>query len=67
MTIRGSKNGSALLVVDDVVVDMHSFAAIPPSQVASIDVLKSASAAARYGSRGMGGVLIVTTKSGLNK
>jgi TonB-dependent starch-binding outer membrane protein SusC len=39
-------------------------AAINPSDVASIDVLKDASATAIYGSRGANGVVIITTKRG---
>ena len=38
--------------------------AINPSDIASIQVLKDASATAIYGSRGANGVIIVTTKSG---
>ncbi len=37
---------------------------INPSEVASIDVLKDASAAAIYGSRGANGVILITTKKG---
>ncbi|MBO9153479.1 TonB-dependent receptor [Chitinophaga sp. GCM10012297] len=36
-----------------------------PSDIASIDVLKDASATAIYGSRGANGVIIVTTKQGV--
>jgi TonB-dependent SusC/RagA subfamily outer membrane receptor len=53
----------ALLVVDGTIVDYPVFTNIPPEQVKSIDVLKGASASARYGSRGMGGVIVVTTKT----
>ncbi len=35
-----------------------------PSDIASIDILKDASATAIYGSRGANGVIIITTKSG---
>ncbi|WP_258105160.1 SusC/RagA family TonB-linked outer membrane protein [Marinoscillum sp. MHG1-6] len=35
-----------------------------PSDIASIDILKDASATAIYGSRGANGVVIITTKSG---
>ncbi|MCK3684294.1 TonB-dependent receptor plug domain-containing protein [Maribellus sp. YY47] len=54
----------ALLVVDGTIVEFSVFANIPPSQVKSIDVLKGAAASARYGTRGMGGVIVVKTKSG---
>jgi TonB-linked SusC/RagA family outer membrane protein len=37
---------------------------IPPSDIASISVLKDASATAIYGSRGANGVVIITTKHG---
>src|SRR5690606_34762881 len=35
-----------------------------PSDIASIEILKDASAAAIYGSRGANGVVLITTKSG---
>ncbi|WP_236980805.1 SusC/RagA family TonB-linked outer membrane protein [Membranihabitans maritimus] len=38
----------------------------PPEDIASIEVLKDASATAIYGSRGANGVIMVTTKSGAN-
>jgi len=68
INIRGTStiNGGptpALLVVDGTIVNFSVFSNIPPEQVKSIDVLKGASASARYGSRGMGGVIVVTTKS----
>jgi TonB-dependent starch-binding outer membrane protein SusC len=37
---------------------------INPSDIASIDILKDASAAAIYGSRGANGVILITTKKG---
>lgn len=61
-TLNGG-NVDALLVVDGTVVDFSVFKNIPPTQVKSIDVLKGAAASARYGSRGMGGVIVVKTKS----
>jgi len=39
---------------------------INPNDIASIDVLKDASATAIYGSRGANGVIIVTTKQGVS-
>ena len=53
----------ALLVVDGTIVEFSVFVNIPPSQIESIDVLKGGAASARYGSRGMGGVVIVKTKT----
>ncbi len=67
ISIRGSNtlNGDtdALLIVDGTVVSFPVFVNIAPVQVKTIDVLKGAAASARYGSRGMGGVIIVETKS----
>lgn len=61
--LRGGTSLSAsngpLVVVDGIPgVDMNS---VQPSEIISIDVLKDASAAAIYGSRGANGVIIVTT------
>jgi len=41
-------------------------ASLNPNDIASIDVLKDASATAIYGSRGANGVVIITTKKGKN-
>lgn len=54
-----SASNSPLIVIDGIPgVDMNT---IHPSEILSIDVLKDASAAAIYGSRGANGVIIVTT------
>ncbi len=52
-----------LLIVDGITVD--SIEDIRPSAVKSIDVLKGTSAS-MYGTRGYGGVILITTKSGDN-
>ncbi|KFF07721.1 SusC/RagA family TonB-linked outer membrane protein [Flavobacterium hydatis] len=67
--IRGTnsinKDGSKpLFVVDGVPTDNIDF--LNPQDIARMDVLKDASSAAIYGSRGGSGVIIVTTKSGTN-
>ena len=67
--IRGAnsinKDGSKpLFVVDGVPTDNIDF--LNPQDIARMDVLKDASSAAIYGSRGGSGVIIVTTKSGTN-
>jgi TonB-linked SusC/RagA family outer membrane protein len=55
-----------LIVVDGVPLDdPATFSDIPASDIASIDVLKDASAAAIYGSRGANGVMMVNTKKGV--
>ena len=66
--VRGISSATAgndpLYIVDGVPTDSRSFANIPASDIASVEVLKDASSAAIYGSRGSGGVVIVTTKAG---
>lgn len=57
---------SPLIVLDGVPLDdPNALADIPADDIASIDVLKDASAAAIYGSRGSNGVLVVNTKKGM--
>ncbi|MBD5176545.1 MAG: TonB-dependent receptor [Bacteroidales bacterium] len=59
----GTVNGAApIYVVDGVITEDISF--LPPNDIDQIEVLKDASAAAIYGSRGANGVIIVTTKGG---
>lgn len=55
-------DNTPLFIVDGFPVE--SIGDIPSSDIESIDVLKDASSAAIYGSRGANGVVIVTTKSG---
>jgi len=50
-----------LILVDGVPGDMNTVA---PENIADISVLKDASAAAIYGTRGANGVILITTKSG---
>lgn len=65
ISLRGiatvSGNAQPLVLVDGV---PGSLSSVPPENIASIDVLKDASAAAIYGTRGAGGVVIITTKTG---
>lgn len=59
----GTVNGaSPIYVVDGVITDDISF--LSPNDIASTEILKDASAAAIYGSRGANGVILVTTKTG---
>jgi TonB-dependent starch-binding outer membrane protein SusC len=65
MRIRGIgtvNDANPLYVVDGVV--SNSIGNISPSDIESIEVLKDASTAAIYGSRGSNGVIMVTTKKG---
>lgn len=39
---------------------------INPNDIKSVDVLKDASSTSIYGSRGMGGVILITTKDGID-
>ncbi|MBC9928974.1 SusC/RagA family TonB-linked outer membrane protein [Chitinophaga qingshengii] len=77
-TIYGG--ASPLFVIDGIPYDANSnevagasigngtasnpLATLNPADIASVDVLKDASATAIYGSRGANGVVIITTKSG---
>lgn len=67
MQVRGfgslSASGSPLIVVDGVIYngDMSS---INPSDVASMSLLKDATASSLYGARGANGVLLITMKKG---
>jgi len=67
-TIRIRGIGSAiagndpLYVVDGVITNDISF--LPSADIASMEILKDASAAAIYGARGANGVIIITTKNG---
>lgn len=67
INIRGisSLNGTnnPLLIVDGV--EYEDFTLINPDDIASISVLKDASAAAIYGAKAANGVLLVTTKAGV--
>ena len=55
-------NASPLYVVDGMLTDDISF--LNPNDIASMEVLKDASATAIYGSRGANGVIIVSTNKG---
>lgn len=65
--IRGNRsltgNNNPLIVVDGMVYG-GSVNDINPDNIASLDILKDASATAIYGSRGSNGVIIITTKRG---
>jgi len=67
--VRGTTSFNAsndpLYVVDGVPVDNLNF--LPPNDIADIQILKDASSAAIYGSRGANGVIIITTKSGIQR
>nr|MBA3675697.1 TonB-dependent receptor plug domain-containing protein [Chitinophagaceae bacterium] len=65
--IRGRNSisaGTSPLIVLDGIIYTGGISDINPSDIELIDVLKDASAAAIYGSRGANGVILITTKSG---
>ncbi len=64
-TLTGSSD--PLIVVDGNIIGFGGLNSINPSDIASIDVLKDASAAAIYGARAGQGVVLVTTKRGNGK
>lgn len=65
ITLRGISSimgsSSPLVLIDGIPGDLTSVA---PENIESIDVLKDASAAAIYGTRGANGVILISTKAG---
>jgi TonB-dependent SusC/RagA subfamily outer membrane receptor len=63
----GSINGNLqpLYVVDGVPLNADDFREINPNDITNIEILKDAAATAIYGSRGANGVVIITTKKGM--
>lgn len=65
ISLRGivsvSGNTTPLILIDGTPGDLST---VPPENIESIDVLKDASAAAIYGTRGAAGVILITTKNG---
>lgn len=59
-------NNNPIAVIDGVITDIEAVSLLNPNDIESMEVLKDASAAAIYGSRGAAGVVIVTTKSGVS-
>lgn len=66
--VRGIQSATAgndpLYVIDGIPCDSRAFANLDGSDIESLEVLKDASAAAIYGSRGSCGVVLITTKRG---
>ncbi len=61
-TINGSND--PLIILDGIPFEGGTINDINPDDVASVDILKDASATAIYGSRGSNGVILITTKKG---
>lgn len=68
IVIRGqgsiTQDNSPLYVIDGFPLEDANANSIDPADIESIDVLKDASATARYGARGSNGVILITTKRG---
>ncbi|TGE25836.1 TonB-dependent receptor [Hymenobacter aquaticus] len=58
-----TQDNSPLYIVDGVQLE-NALSVLSPQDIASVDVLKDASATAIYGARGANGVVIITTKGG---
>ncbi|WP_343704688.1 TonB-dependent receptor [Chitinophaga sp.] len=68
IVIRGAnsltQDNAPLYVIDGFPIEDPETASINPDDIASIDILKDASATAIYGARGANGVIVITTKKG---
>ncbi|TYR37729.1 TonB-dependent receptor [Sphingobacterium phlebotomi] len=58
-----TQNNDPLYIIDGVQVE-DGLSSLSPQDIASVDVLKDASATSIYGARGANGVVIITTKGG---
>lgn len=67
--LRGNRsmtgNNEALIVIDGAISTASIFAALPPTMIEGVTVLKGAQGAALYGKDGSNGVIMVTTKRGV--
>lgn len=66
--IRGMRsltgNNNALVVIDNVISSASALQQLAPELIESMNILKGSQAAALYGSDGVNGVVLVTTKKG---
>jgi TonB-dependent SusC/RagA subfamily outer membrane receptor len=71
VVLRGSRSltgtAEALVVINGVLSSNQALGALNPNDIADTKVLKGAEAAAIYGARAADGVLIITTKAGVNR
>jgi TonB-dependent SusC/RagA subfamily outer membrane receptor len=71
VTLRGSRSltgtATALIVINGVVSSNEALLALNPNDIADTKVLKGTDAAALYGAQAANGVLIITTKTGVNR
>lgn len=66
ITSFGSGKIDPLILIDGMESTTDALARLQPDDIAGFSVLKDAAAASLYGARGANGVVLVTTKSGLN-
>ncbi len=68
IVLRGARsitgNNQALVVIDGAISSIATLQQIPPETILSVNAMKGAQGAAVYGSDGVNGVLVVTTKKG---
>jgi len=68
VVLRGNRsllgNNQALIVLDNIIVPNSTLSSINPEDIADIQVLNGAGAAALYGSDASNGALLITTKKG---
>lgn len=68
ITMRGMRsltgNNNALVVIDNVISSAAALQQLPPELIESMNILKGSQAAALYGSDGVNGVVLVSTKKG---
>ncbi|MCW1147928.1 alpha-2-macroglobulin family protein [Flavobacterium lacisediminis] len=71
IVLRGNRsisgNNAALVVIDGVISDANTLQNLKPEDIHETSVLKGAQGAALYGEQGVNGVIIVTTKQGLQQ
>ena len=69
ITIRGNnsltQSSAPLYIIDGVPTESSMATALNSADIESIDILKDASATAIYGARGANGVIVITTKQGM--
>ncbi len=68
VVFRGARsitgNNQALIVIDGAISTLATFEQIPPQLIESVTTLKGAQGSALYGSDGVNGAIVVTTKRG---
>ena len=71
VTVRGvgsiNTSSQPLYIVDGVISSKNPITELKPEDINSIQVLKAISAASLYGARGANGVILITTKKGLEQ